>query len=1037
MLLDIGAERVSDIPVNPLPTVPATNMERLAAEWDNQRLTYGTGSGARALYEAYEPQRQLLRSLGFDAPNPVDADATALGGIFRSTAGRDVVAQEYAAIVAKARQQHPDRAAELLMPDEVQKKADDLARAARTTAENMERVGGGGAGALAAQIGAAVIDPVNVLTMPLGAGAIAGGAARRILLGALAEGAVGAGAQIAVDLNPFGQGGALERRRLGLDMELGAGVVGGFLGGAILGGGTRALVEGVRAFRSRVPAPDGGVALGEADAMAVLDRSSRDVASSPGGARMAEQHLELTTRATDAVAAGRIAPDDVRAYAPRAEIAGEQVRIHTPAGRSIAAEPQVVELRDLIPSHTDDMALNPAYPHGEGVQPRDRSRDASVAQIRDIAGNLEPERLRTSPEAGNGAPIVDGENVVESGNGRVLALRQVYGDPALVEKAASYRAMLEAQGLDVSGFQQPVLVSRRVTALDPEARRSFVREANSTTALTMGAAERARLDADLAGRALDLYQGGDVTLAQNAPFVRAFMQGVPAAERGALVAADGTLSGEGARRVRGAVLARAYGDEMGPLLDRILEGEAEGLRSIAGALQDTAPRWAAMRLASERGEIAPGLDVTADLLAAVRTVSLSREKRIPVADLLAQTDLDAPPLTDQSRALLASMYRDPGYRNAAGRETLAGRLAGYLDEAMQTRPEPDLFGAPPPMANDIFQAIAARETGRSSAPMKAPIWTPEFMAAYPRLQSPMAEMAQNLMPGHQIEFRAGIPSDVNGKATATMVRGGAGEPDFIITLRPDLPPAQAAHAITHEIGHAFQAARFDVAPEATQVAIARQWAAEVGADTDPRAVYRLGLADAARNGDDSLFQRIAAGFKGDEAGLSAKPQHVEYANQFREWFAEKFAEWAVTERGPRTVLERFFAGVTDLVRQAYDRANAALGIKRPRSAFEDFASQAWRPPASTIDNATDPMRGRQQALVQQAEAATVLREAPGVDDATFLEAQRIAAARDVQIPVDDAGNTRGLRELLDEAEDAVADAAAAAGCLIGGAGALL
>jgi len=901
MLLDIGKERVSDAPLNPLNTAPGTFMERMAAEWDNQRLTYGTGSGARSLHAAYEQQREKLRQLGFDAPNPVDADATALGGIFRSTAGRDVVAQEYSAIVAKARQQNPELQSYLLMPDEVQAQADDLARGARTRAEELDKVGGNGAASLLSQVGAAVIDPVNVLTMPIGAGAIAGGAARRILLGALAEGAVGAGAQLAVDLNPFGAGGARERARLGLDTEIGAGVLGGFLGGAVLGGGARAVAEGVRAMRTTRPALDPGAALAEADAATILDRASRDLSSSPGGARTAEQHIELTTRAVEAVAAGRVAPDEVRlpvapppprpappafipgandsrvrigqhergshflnpeqdvgaftyevrrgendtnplamvldrdgklierdkaltedngssgrawippnkaaadtvrgllerraqtaigsaerkavdaeiaaavkngrattaarsvtpgvtAAPPRAPITAgtEQIRIHTPAGRSIAAEPQVVELRDLVPSHTDDMALNPAYPHGEGVQPRDRTRDASIAQIRDIAGNLEPERLRTSPEAGNGAPIVDGENVVESGNGRVLALRQVYGDPALAEKAAAYRAMLEAQGLDVAGFQQPVLVSRRVTALDPEARRSFVREANSTTALTMGAAERARLDADLAGRALDLYQGGDVTAAANTPFVRAFMQGVPAAERGSLIAGDGTLSGEGARRLRGAVLARAYGDEMGPLLDRILEGEAEGLRNIAGALQDVAPRWAAMRLASERGEIAPGLDTTADLLAAVRTVSLSREKRIPVADLLAQTDLDAPPLTDQSRALLASMYRDPGYRNAAGRESLANRLAGYLDEAMQTRPEPDLFGAPPPSAGDV---MAATDPARGQ--QRALVQAAERMAevqAQPRVQDAEFLEAQRIAAAQDIA----IPVDENG-----------------------------------------------------------------------------------------------------------------------------------------------------------------------------------------------------------------------------------------------------------------------------------
>jgi hypothetical protein len=58
---------------------------------------------------------------------------------------------------------------------------------------------------------------------------------------------------------------------------------------------------------------------------------------------------------------------------------------------------------------------------------------------------------------------------------------------------------------------------------------------------------------------------------------------------------------------------------------------------------------------------------------------------------------------------------------------------------------------------------------------------------------------------------------------------------------------------------------------------------------------------------------------------------------------------------------------------------------------------------------------------------------PKAPDADFLEAQRIAAQRDVLIPVGENGEARGLRELLDEAEEGVADATAAAACLIGGA----
>ena len=54
-------------------------------------------------------------------------------------------------------------------------------------------------------------------------------------------------------------------------------------------------------------------------------------------------------------------------------------------------------------------------------------------EIRDIAANLEPERLGVSAEADRGAPIVGGDSMVESGNGRVLAIRRAYeqgGEPA-------------------------------------------------------------------------------------------------------------------------------------------------------------------------------------------------------------------------------------------------------------------------------------------------------------------------------------------------------------------------------------------------------------------------------------------------------------------------------------------------------------------------------------------------------------------------------------------------------------------------------
>ena len=79
------------------------------------------------------------------------------------------------------------------------------------------------------------------------------------------------------------------------------------------------------------------------------------------------------------------------------------------------------------------------------------------------------------------------------------------------------------------------------------------------------------------------------------------------------------------------------------------------------------------------------------------------------------------------------------------------------------------------------------------------------------------------------------------------------------------------------------------------------------------------------------------------------------------------------------------------------------------------------------------MRGRQKALAEAGTRIAEAQAAPKVPDAEFAEAQRIAAAQDMQVPDPVTGEMRGLREVLDAAEEAEADALAAAACFLGGA----
>lgn len=717
MLLDIGAENVSRLPTNPLPTTPRDAWETWGMSVEEDRATQSSDSRTRNHSAAYDRAADELRRFGGTWNNPVGTPSIPAP---LDTSSEDAIRDSIYRSREEWRQQvetlsgsNPGVDFGRFMPEAIEAEADRLAvQSVRDYAAVVAVQGATVAGTLGG-LYAAITDPLNIATMPLGAGRMAGGVALRILKTAGVEAAIGGASQAAVDAYA-----APYRVSIGLPADVGSNILMGALGGAIVGGGVRGSIEAWRYFRSTNPPADGGVALREADAATVAETLRRENITNPASVAQAEMHLERLDRATSAVATGRIAEDASLLIPPgmrSAELAGDSLRVFTPTGRAVEVQPQVVELADLIPSHTDDFALNPAYPHSEGVQPRDRSRDASVNQVQQIAGNLEPDRLRPSPEAGNGAPIIDSENVVESGNGRVLALRQVYGDPANAARADAYRAMLTAAGHDVEGFAAPVLVSRRVSALAPDERRAFVREANAETSLGLSAAEQARVDAEQVGRIIDLYRGGDVASAENAGFVRGFMRGLPQTAQGRMVGPDGGLSSEGARRLRGAVLARAYGDEMGTLLERITEGDAEGLKSIAGALQDVSARWAAMRAAVSAGEIAPAMDTTADLFGAVNVVSLARQKRMPVADVLAQSDFDVPPLSDTGRAMLATMYRDPQLRGAAGRDAIATRLNGYLDEAMQTRPEPDLFGAPAPTPAQVMEATDPMRGRQSSA----------------------------------------------------------------------------------------------------------------------------------------------------------------------------------------------------------------------------------------------------------------------------------------------------------------------------------
>ena len=349
------------------------------------------------------------------------------------------------------------------------------------------------------------------------------------------------------------------------------------------------------------------------------------------------------------------------------------------------------------------------------LQPRDRARAASDEQVAEIAARLDPARLMPSPEADRGAPIVGPDNRIESGNGRVLAIqRAAERHPDRID---AYRQQIEAAGFPIPpGTEIPVLIARRTTEMDLPARQAFVRQANSSAVARMSATERATSDA----RAMDADTVGLFDPAQplsskaNKAFVQRSLASLPQAERNALVDAKGALNAEGMSRIRQALFARAY--DAPDILARFTETGAGPLRSLLDALEEAAPAWATMRAGVAAGRIRPEMDITENLMDAVRLIAnarqiAAREGTIAaevIKDLLADVDLLEGALSPLTVALVRKLAPDG---KAAAKGKVASFLTRYANEAGKVgTTDASLFGDGPGPAQ-ILRAIDEKTFG--------------------------------------------------------------------------------------------------------------------------------------------------------------------------------------------------------------------------------------------------------------------------------------------------------------------------------------
>lgn len=708
-------DRIDELASRPAARMPATLGEIWRTQWEASGLDTLGGVGRPRVDAFAELVDGLERYTGKSLPD-IERDA----GIDLSAA---TSFDERVTLLGRVAQGLPEHHRDALTPlldveGNARKKAQTLQRTADDVSAASYGLTAMGVGFMA---GAArqMIEPVNVASMALGA-PVGAGLARFLLT----EAVVNAGAQAVQE--PFIQSG---RASLGLEAGLGeaatniavAGVAGaGFAGLMRAGGWAWRQFTGGRAGEAAAPAAppeaarldlapeDFDAARRWQEARDVVDRQAPDqnaraVHTQAEGVEQMARYVETQSRLDMAAEAAGAMPLPMARIEPTGVLVGIDApnmpvhRVSTSAGDRIELKPIVVEAASLRASN------DPAYP--AELQPRDRDRAASQAQITEIASRLDPERLGISSEADRGAPIVGDDGVVESGNGRILAIRRAYeqGGP----QAQAYRDFVAAQGVDVSGFREPVLVRQRLTELDPVARRDFTTNANVAATLAFSAPERALADARLVSPEMlaQIAVPNDLGAAGNVPFVRAFVARLPQAEQGALADAQGRLSAEGLRRVRAAIVGRAYGDA--ELLARITEAADDNVRSLSNALTAAAPEWAAMRADIEAGRVPASLDVTGQLMEAVRLTADMRAKGMKFDSWMAQLDaFDTPaPATVQWMRLF---HGEKG--RAASAERVTEGLKSYSVNARKVEASQGLdLGLPEVTAHDI-QALVLNRT---------------------------------------------------------------------------------------------------------------------------------------------------------------------------------------------------------------------------------------------------------------------------------------------------------------------------------------
>jgi|GEM_PF-1429083 len=429
--------------------------------------------------------------------------------------------------------------------------------------------------------------------------------------------------------------------------------------------------------------------------------------------RDADQQFSATLEGSDLQAYGRDPGEARRRLSQLSERNQPQAPVLQNRDRSdpgyvqqmeaIASDP---DYDQVSASKTPDAGAPMVFAQGRApvIEDADTGRQETITMADGQGGTRKIRAQYAVVEAGNlkASHRADGSQNADYGrdglialnNGRTAGLQEAYNRGTADTYRQNLREDARALGIDpaaIDSKQQPVLVrlfdGTQLEGIDDPGAAS-----NERLSADLSPSEQAQTDARrITPDVLATLQAGDPTGANNSDFVRSALSAIAGDNRKTdMRDRNGLLTAAGQKRIRSALVERAYSDET--LTQELAEATDNDLKTLGDALTESAGRWALMRERAREGSINQDMDITDTLVSAVNMIRKSRQEGRSLKDIADQVDAFAGEADQMAVHMLHLFYHGSNYNRIRAKDTIAGALQGYVESALQTSPAPDMFG---------------------------------------------------------------------------------------------------------------------------------------------------------------------------------------------------------------------------------------------------------------------------------------------------------------------------------------------------------